>query len=422
MVATFLILGTFSVSSAKDCGSGYTWKPKTGVGCVQTNCNDIKDAHWSYVGDCVCGSSGSINENPKDNNKECYYPQTHKACPGCVYACVGIKAECPEAPGLKKTEKETKKNNTKQDTKKDTKQDVKKLDKNQNIKKDKNGLPTWLADAPALTTKASGRTCKRECEKLKAGGKYDEVLEYSGKYPKCRCVVDIRDDKNRLIKSVLAEGDKRTTREFNPSSGALIKKTTISLQAEKERIRERLGYKYDEDQIDALLTDDRLNKWFEFMMDKVDTRTSLVDPQFWWQHFVALLDHGHGNSADFVDINGYGRCGDSMLWLERNLSAAVKLNGKSDNKSEAMLSITGESYGNTLNHTALFIRPQGMGNIEWADIVKELSQKTRAGGLSAKDIEMIDPRLMDARVLDPYFQKKTTVRKFIKGWGVIKIS
>lgn len=82
------------------CPSGYAYKPRYGVDCVQINCEEgkIPNAHLSYTGDCVCGSSGSINENPEDPNKECSYGSDNKSCPGCVYACVGLKDECPKKP------------------------------------------------------------------------------------------------------------------------------------------------------------------------------------------------------------------------------------------------------------------------------------------------------------------------------------
>ncbi len=76
------------------CRTGYHWDIKVGK-CAQTNCNDIPDAHWSYTLDCVCGSSGSVNENPQDPNKECAYSLEYAACPGCVYACVHLDEDCP---------------------------------------------------------------------------------------------------------------------------------------------------------------------------------------------------------------------------------------------------------------------------------------------------------------------------------------
>jgi hypothetical protein len=78
------------------CLPGYVFQPRSGVGCVQEDCNSYEYAHWSYEGYCVCGSSGSISENPKDPNKECGYPPTYRSCPGCVYACVHFDEECPE--------------------------------------------------------------------------------------------------------------------------------------------------------------------------------------------------------------------------------------------------------------------------------------------------------------------------------------
>lgn len=77
------------------CKPGYHWDIKIGK-CIQTNCNDVPNAHYSYVLDCVCGSSGSINENPDDPNKECHYPLNYPSCPGCVHTCVGLKQDCPE--------------------------------------------------------------------------------------------------------------------------------------------------------------------------------------------------------------------------------------------------------------------------------------------------------------------------------------
>lgn len=87
------------VSSNDKCNSGYEWDQKIGK-CIQSNCNSdqIPNAHYSYVKDCVCGSSGSINEKETDPNKECHYGLDYKSCPGCVYACVGLKDECPAPP------------------------------------------------------------------------------------------------------------------------------------------------------------------------------------------------------------------------------------------------------------------------------------------------------------------------------------
>ena len=82
------------------CPSGYKYSPKSGIACIQANCHTeaIPNAHWSYEGYCVCGSLGSIAEKDTDPNKECALPSECAYCPGCVYACVGLKDECPPIP------------------------------------------------------------------------------------------------------------------------------------------------------------------------------------------------------------------------------------------------------------------------------------------------------------------------------------
>ena len=82
----FLLPANLKARGPEECGQGYEWQPLSGVGCVQSDCNDIPDAHWSYTSQCVCGSSGSDYENLSDPNKECSRPADYKACPSCVYA------------------------------------------------------------------------------------------------------------------------------------------------------------------------------------------------------------------------------------------------------------------------------------------------------------------------------------------------
>ena len=411
-VLFFLPLFHSSAIGPGDCKSGYTWESRSGVGCVQTDCKNIPNAHYGYVRDCVCGSSGSIHENPDDPNKACRYPSSHTACPSCVYVCIHADDKCPTAPGIKDTSKPDK--SPPETTKPNPSQ--------------KPPVKTTTAQAPqirpTLSTQATTkRTCTTYCATLKMGGQYDEVLEAGGTYPKCKCTVDIKDEHNRIKQTITQNGDKRSTYTYDPLTGDLVTKNTTSLAAEKERVRQKLGFKYSEEEIDALLDETAIDKWFEFMMQDIDTRTSMLDPQFWWQHVVGIFDHGtEESSATFVDTYRFGRCGDSMQWLEQNLIKDIKLTGKRDSRNEAVLSITGEKYGNMLNHTALFIRPVGISNIAWADMVSELTTKTRAGGLTKSDINNIDPQLLDAVVLDPYFKKKTTVREFIKGWPVIRVS
>jgi len=84
--------------SINGCDPGYIFVANTGRGCVQKDCKEgkIPNAHLSYTGDCVCGSSGSINENPNDPNKECSRNASFESCPGCVYACVNLNQDCPQ--------------------------------------------------------------------------------------------------------------------------------------------------------------------------------------------------------------------------------------------------------------------------------------------------------------------------------------
>jgi hypothetical protein len=403
-----------------DCKPGYEWKPRSGVGCVQSNCNDIPDAHWGYTQDCVCGSSGSIHENSDDPNIECRYPADHASCPSCVYACVHTGETCPH-------EKETAPPPIPQAAPQNTSSQQPPATAIQNPPQ----TPPQTQQpqsahvpppVPLATQNVRTETCETACARLTTGGPYDQVIEASGTPPQCKCVVDIADKGGRLTQTITQNGDKRTTYIYDPDTGRLLKTNTISLMEEKERIRKRLGFKYSQEEIDALIDDKIMEQWFRDTTKNIITKTSIKHPQFWWQHFVAWLDHGYGNSIDFVDTHNYGRCGDSMLWLEQKLAGHLKLTGKNDKLSEAMLSITGEKLDNTLNHTALMIRPTGMSNIEWADLVADLTVKTQGGGLSKDDIANLDPRLLNATVLDPYFKKKITVEEFIKGWSVIKVS
>jgi hypothetical protein len=82
-------------TGANGCLPGYEPCPRCGISCIQSDCNKIENGHWDYTGHCLCGSSGSINENPKDPNNECYYPSTYRSCPGCLYACTHFEEECP---------------------------------------------------------------------------------------------------------------------------------------------------------------------------------------------------------------------------------------------------------------------------------------------------------------------------------------
>ncbi len=414
LLAMMFIVANDINAGITDCKPGYNFNRNSGVGCQQINCSDIQNAHYSYTGDCICGTAGSINEKPTNPNKSCRYDNSNTSCSGCVYACVHTNEACPNQ-----------KTNTASATEPPTptsviepvSPDPELLD--ENIYNPPQNTANVNTIPEPTTNLSSGPTCEKFCAKLTRGGIFDEVLVATGIYPNCNCTVDNKDENNHLTETLTQNGDTRTTYTYDPLTGALIKKNTISMIAERERIREALGFKYDEEQIDALLNDEVINEWFAGRMSDIETNASFFTPAFWWQHMVALWDHGYGNSADFVDTYNFGRCGDSMEWLERNLAGELKL---TENNSEAMLSITGEKYGNLINHTALIIRPNGYSNIEWGDAVQELMEKTRSGGLTKNDILNLDPKLLDAKVLDPYFKKTTTVREFIKGWSVIKIS
>ncbi len=80
------------------CAPGYAFSPRSGISCIQTDCSQVEFGHYSYESYCICGSSGSIAENPTDPNKECNYPSNYRSCPGCLYACVHLDEECPELP------------------------------------------------------------------------------------------------------------------------------------------------------------------------------------------------------------------------------------------------------------------------------------------------------------------------------------
>ena len=416
-------------SAEEDCGNGYEWQRMSGVGCVQIDCADYKDAHYSYTSACICGSAGSINENPNDPNTGCYRSSEDKSCPGCLYACVHLDEECPAAPGVKAT-------NTNAATNKNA-NTVTNVNANKNVNTSKpanQNTNTVLANTSTPPISTAGnvavRSCTDECNKFLRGKQNAPVVSAEGKYPDCKCQIDVRGSGGEVAQTISVNGPIETTYTFDPASGSLISKNVVNRRDEVERIRRRLGYRYTEEEIDKLLDPATMDRWFQDQTGNIKTSTSLINPQFWWQHVVAILDHGfNGNSADFVDTYQFGRCGDSMEWLERNLSSQLHLGDDPDEpgqKHEAMLSITGEKYGNLLNHTSLLIRPTGLANSEWEDIVKELKRLSGGSednpGLKPGQLQNIDPRLLDAKVLDPYKKQIITVREFMQGWSYIRIS
>ncbi len=404
----FLLNGKLAKADQEDCAPGYEWQPQSGVGCVQIDCPNVPGAHWGYTSNCVCGSAGSIYENPADANVSCLRGVDYTSCPGCVFACVNNANECPDSTGANEDEDTTgdEDANNEEDT---------------TSNEDEPADTDSDSDESLSTTGATEKTtCKQECQRLYGSKKGAKIIETGGKYPACNCQVDYVDSGGNVIKTINQAGDKVTTYIFDPASGQLLTKNTISKEQERQRIREKLGYKYTEEQIDKLLNDKKMQAWFSEQMQGIKTETRLWHPNFWWQHLVALLDHGFtGSDSDFVDVHQYGRCGDSMIWLENQLAEKLKLSDDTTERQQAMVSITGEKGA---DHTSLMIRPIGMTNEEWGEIITELNAKSGQGGLTKKDIEAINPALLQARVLDPYFKKVRTVEDFIAGWSTIRIS
>jgi len=91
-----LYLGMHSIKDAQaqepECPPGFEWQRMSGVGCVQSDCQQIPFAKLSYTSACIC----------LDGYKGCYEPvdSTGVACgPNCPYskliACVQPEAACP---------------------------------------------------------------------------------------------------------------------------------------------------------------------------------------------------------------------------------------------------------------------------------------------------------------------------------------
>ena len=97
----FAVIGFLYLSSAEvyaastDCNEGYEFSPRF-ILCIQSDCNEVEHAHYSYTGYCICGSSGSVNEKPEDPNKACARAEDYPGCPGCIYACVHLDENCPD--------------------------------------------------------------------------------------------------------------------------------------------------------------------------------------------------------------------------------------------------------------------------------------------------------------------------------------
>ena len=139
-----------------------------------------------------------------------------------------------------------------------------------------------------IDEKVPQKSCEEECKRLFGGKKNVEILESSGTYPNCRCLAEYKDDFGRTTKIEEIKGNTKTTYTYNPITGDLIKKDTISLSEEKEKIREKFGDIYIEEEIDKMLDDKEIIPWFDDQMKDIQTETRLWHPQFWWQHIYTL--------------------------------------------------------------------------------------------------------------------------------------
>lgn len=263
--------------------------------------------------------------------------------------------------------------------------------------------------------------CKASCTKFYGHLEGAEILSSGMQNGKCECIVDIKDEKDRVMQSIKAVDEVVTTYTFD-KRGKLLDKKVVDKVAEKEAVRKAQQNKYSEQEIDKLLKDEEIVDWFEEKMKGISTETKVWHPKFWWQHAKSLKDLGMEDNASFVYENGHGRCGESMNWLEQELQK--KINLEDGKKEEAMISITGEKYGGMLNHVGLIIRPEGLSNEEWNDFVLELragatGDKKKTKGISVRDMKTMDERILKARVLDPYFKKTSTVEEFMEGWSYV---
>jgi hypothetical protein len=107
-----------------------------------------------------------------------------------------------------------------------------------------------------------------------------------------------------------------------------------------------------------------------------------------------------------------------MLWLERNLAGRMGLSDNTNRKQEGFLSITGEKGA---DHTAILVRPSSISNSDWAEILVKINAASDKG-LDEAALKAIDPRLLGALVLDPYFKRTGNVSAFVKGWSTIRVS
>ncbi|MCB8962313.1 MAG: hypothetical protein H6651_18525 [Ardenticatenales bacterium] len=93
LVGLVLLLSPQTIKAQEpECPDGFHWERLSGVGCVQTDCMDIANAHYSYTKSCICN----------DGFQACYEPidVTGINCgPNCPFsilvACVPPESTCP---------------------------------------------------------------------------------------------------------------------------------------------------------------------------------------------------------------------------------------------------------------------------------------------------------------------------------------
>ena len=282
VIGFLLLIPAVSVQAITeaDCGPGYTWDRMSGVGCKQTNCNDIGDAHYSYTGHCICGSSGSINEDPTDPNKECYKGSDNEGCSGCLYACVGLDEDCPGDTGTTTNTNSSNNTNTSVSTNPNTNQATNtNANQNTNTNSNQNVNISQAGTNISLNTggTATGPTCESHCNKYLRGHKNAVLTSFSGTFPACKCQIDIKDDLNRLTNTISVDGDNDTTYTFD-QNGNLTKKVKVNRKEETEKIRIRLGYKYTQEEIDKILDPDKIEEWFLNQIKNIKTEKLATYP------------------------------------------------------------------------------------------------------------------------------------------------
>ncbi|MBD3261497.1 MAG: hypothetical protein GF334_07415 [Candidatus Altiarchaeales archaeon] len=96
-----------TIVCAVECPPGFSWRRMSGVGCVQSDCNDIPHAHWSYTSACICASMDNIDDPDEDMySKMCTEPVDYEGfdrekcsrfCPGSkVISCILPTEKCPD--------------------------------------------------------------------------------------------------------------------------------------------------------------------------------------------------------------------------------------------------------------------------------------------------------------------------------------